>query len=207
MGKPRSKTVAGALVLLASIALAGLVYGCAPQASSADNATDGKDSKPEAAEPVAIDWSPETDCALCHTKEAESVGNSACDMSQHSTMTCVECHADEAQLSKMHEGATTADRAPTRLKKTGVDKEGCLSCHAQDEIAKKSAESTVLTDVNGTVVNPHDIPDTPGHAEITCSDCHEMHDEAAGRPDEANKLCTSCHHSEVYECYTCHQHG
>lgn len=200
------KPLTGALVCLVCCLFGALLYSCAPQSSS--NEQGEGNSQPQAStEPVAIQWSPETDCSLCHRTEAQSETDSACDASLHATMTCINCHTDETQLAKMHEGATTADRAPTRLKKTGIDKEGCLSCHTQADIAQTSAASTILTDVNGLTVNPHDIPDTPSHTEITCSDCHEMHSDASGRTEDAQKLCRSCHHQDVYECYTCHQHG
>ena len=200
---------AGLLVCVASCALAACMYGCAPQAGAEGSGDGPASTATGSSETVAVDWSPSADCAICHVKEAESAEDGSCDASLHSTTTCSECHDDESQLAALHEGTTTSDRAPTRLKKTAVNEEFCLSCHAQDAIAAKSSGSTVLTDANGTTVNPHDLPvtATESHSEITCSDCHEMHSDKAGRAEDAQKLCRSCHHQDVYECYTCHQHG
>ena len=96
---------------------------------------------------------------MCHVTEAESATDAACDASQHADMTCIECHTDESQLATMHEGKTTGDRMPMRLKKTTVDKSLCTPCHDQATIAAASADCTVLTDVNGKTVNPHELPE------------------------------------------------
>ena len=61
----------------------------------------------------------------------------------------------------------------------------------------------VLTDMNGTIVNPHALPESADHAEVSCVSCHQMH--AAGSIEKkAQRACASCHHADVYECYTCH---
>ncbi len=201
----RRRCIVGTAVCGLSLALAAALYACAPQAAPQEGKADG--GKAAQTEPVAIDWSPTADCAVCHVTEAESATDAACDASQHADMTCIECHTDESQLATMHEGKTTGDRMPMRLKKTTVDKSLCTPCHDQATIAAASADCTVLTDVNGKTVNPHELPGDKSHAEITCSDCHEMHSDATERTEDAQKLCRTCHHSDVYECYTCHEHG
>lgn len=132
--------------------------------------------------------------------------DSATAASMHPASGCVDCHDDEATLSATHEGKTTADLAPKRLKKTAVAEQTCEACHSRDDIKSRAAQSTVLTDVNGTTVNPHDLPVHDSHSEIVCSDCHKVHADASELAEDAQQLCQSCHHSGVYECYTCHEH-
>ena len=91
-----------------------------------------------------------------------------------------------------------------KLKNTSVSDDACLSCHENDHTAEATADVTALTDLNGTMVNPHDIPQTEQHEKnITCSSCHTMHSDDSIE-DEAVTLCQSCHHRDVYECDTCH---
>ncbi len=57
--------------------------------------------------------------------------------------------------------------------------------------------------MNGTVVNPHALPEVEDHADITCGSCHQMHsDKPIDRT--ARATCNSCHHAGVFECGTCH---
>ncbi len=72
------------------------------------------------------------------------------------------------------------------------------------QLIAATADSVVLTDSEGTVVNPHDLPDSTNHNKIVCVDCHKIHDTEADLAKTASKKCTSCHHENVYECYTCH---
>ena len=64
---------------------------------------------------------------------------------------------------------------------------------------------TDLTDDEGTVVNPHDVPANADHegAGISCSSCHKVH-TAEGAAQTAPTVCKNCHHHGVYECGTCH---
>ena len=94
---------------------------------------------------------------------------------------------------------------PKKLKKTSVEAETCQAagCHdlSKDEMLALTADVTELTDSEGTMVNPHDvIGKTEGHADILCSDCHNMHKAKTNPAD----TCVSCHHAGVYECNTCH---
>lgn len=118
---------------------------------------------------------------------------------------CSSCHTDEGALAEVHEGATSEDKMPKRLKHTAVSAESCEACHpGLDELAAKTVDSAVLTDSNGTVVNPHDLPDNERHQDIVCGDCHAVH-ESGGVQETAPKACTSCHHAGAYECGTCHE--
>lgn len=80
----------------------------------------------------------------------------------------------------------------------------CASCHSLDDIREATKDSAVLTDVNGTVVNPHDLPEVAEHAEVVCASCHKTHAVAESTAKNAARACASCHHADVYECYTCH---
>lgn len=193
----------GILVAVIGVFSLCLLYACAPNTASeepADTASSG-----DTGEAVAISWTTETECGTCHLNEHESMENSASDSFLHANMSCVECHDDTDGLTKVHDGVTTADRVPMRLKRTGVDENLCISCHPQDEAFLAQTASTPLVDGRGTEVNPHELPQVASHEEITCSDCHKMHGDAADRADRAQKLCQSCHHSGVFECYTCHE--
>ena len=59
--------------------------------------------------------------------------------------------------------------------KTAVDDAVCASCHNAADLAAKTTESAVLTDSEGTVVNPHDLPENEDHAATKCTSCHKMH--------------------------------
>ena len=80
----------------------------------------------------------------------------------------------------------------------------CMACHSVEDIKAATEDSTVLTDVNGTVVNPHDLPAVEDHAGIECASCHKSHEVTESTEKSAKRTCASCHHADVYECYTCH---
>ncbi len=80
----------------------------------------------------------------------------------------------------------------------------CTTCHNLDDVKAATEDSTVLTDINGTVVNPHDLPAIDDHAGITCASCHKTHEVSESTEKSAKRTCASCHHADVYECYTCH---
>lgn len=178
-----------------------LCAGCAPQ--SKDD-TGNAEGTADGAPATTVEWSMQSDCTTCHSNEADSENDSACAMSTHAKqgLTCTSCHADESTLKTAH--ADTSKSAPKKLSKTEVSPEVCLSCHDRDSLAQATADSTVLTDSNGTVVNPHELPTTGDHGSIACSDCHKMHSDKSVA-DTAEKKCVSCHHADVYECNTCHE--
>lgn len=149
-------------------------------------------------------WTPDSDCVNCHVFEAESATDTACAYSLHADVECITCHANtDGSMAKAHERYETA-KQPAKLKRTEVTSGVCLSCHIETELKEATADVTALTDGNGTVVNPHDLPQTEDHADaIACSSCHKMHlPESA--IDTAPQACLSCHHDNVYECGTCH---
>ena len=50
--------------------------------------------------------------------------------------------------------------------------------------------------------NPHELPETDTHGQIACTDCHSMHEEQTDLQGDAKAYCMSCHHADVFECYT-----
>lgn len=175
-----------------------IVAGCAPQTRTA-----APETGPEADEPtIEVAWSPESDCATCHTNEGETMGAIPCTAGGEAE--CITCHADTASLESVHANATATAKMPKKLKKTEVSAEACETCHGSTaDLAAQTADSTAFTDSKGTVVNPHALPENDKHANIVCTDCHNPH---AGTPQETGpKACATCHHAGVYECGTCHE--
>ena len=152
-------------------------------------------------------WSAEADCSVCHAAETSSLTDASCQVSaSHGDLSCTTCHVDNNGLQEAHTDVTFSDTdGASKLKETAVDKEVCLGCHESDYSSEATSEVTVLTDVNGTTVNPHALPSTTQHdADFSYSNCHTMHDDKSVE-DEAKAYCKSCHHKEVYECNTCHE--
>lgn len=176
---------------------------CAPKTVSPGSAEGGSGEVAG----IAIEWSADSDCATCHADQGVSLSAETCGAYVHAQegSTCITCHGDEAVLSSAHEGVTTDSKMPTRLKKSQVSDDACLSCHARDEIVAAAADFTGLTDYQGRVGNPHDLPSTDGHNALECMDCHEMHIEGADLEQSAYDTCLSCHHSGEWECGTCHE--
>lgn len=147
-------------------------------------------------------------CTACHVNEAEAAQDEKTLSSLHADVLCMTCHDDEETLDELH-AKTKAKRMPLRLKKTSVEDETCLACHEEqpgtDEFLALS-EGNPLVDANGLEVNAHEMVGREGHEGIGCVSCHEVHDEADPQA-RAQKVCQSCHHADVYECFTCHEHA
>lgn len=187
--------VAGSLCL----ALAGC--GGAPQErASADDANAAN------APQTAFAWTSDADCSPCHAAQSSSLADAACQIAaNHADVACAECHTDEAGLAAAHADVAIADtKGVKKLSETSVEQAACAACHVDAGAPEAAADSIVLTDDRGTMVNPHDLPDSASHATLTCGSCHTMHDD---RPLEetAPAACVQCHHQNVYECYTCHE--
>lgn len=195
--KNKSMVIATAVVAL----VAAFALGCAPKAPAPDT-TPSAGTDPEPA--FTFTWSKTVDCTGCHSEQAKSTDNATMHASVHKAAgaTCVSCHDNEAGLTKAHKGATATAKMPETLSKDNMVKPAaCLQsgCHVFSETV--TANSTVLTDLNGTVVNPHEVMTlTAGHADIVCADCHQQH----MAPLSASQACVTCHHAGVYECGTCH---
>jgi len=186
---------------VACASVLAMCVACAPQTTTVtEGPTDeGTDSSVEA------EWSMESDCAVCHADQQASMENATRAASNHAAVDCATCHNDETALQKSHKGKTADSKKATKLKRSKIDAEACAGCHASDDLKAATAGLTVLTDQNGTTVNPHDIPVNSGHeGQIDCAGCHTMHGEADVQEAAAEK-CASCHHKDVYECGTCHE--
>lgn len=192
-------------ILVATVCMIGVssLAACAPQQGGAT--IDKTDSQVTAA---SFSWSYDSDCSMCHSKETKSLEDSSCLAGTHNAQgaTCKTCHSDESGLSAAHKEATPedAEKRATKLRDTKIDEQACFSCHGSyEELAAKTADLTVLTDSEGTTINPHAMPENEEHADTDCSSCHVMHsDEPA--TESAPDYCESCHHAGVYQCHTCH---
>lgn len=206
MVKIRSTNIV-ALTLVALAVGMVCVAGCSPQSSddAASSEPKGSDSSQAATQ---AGWSLDMECATCHSAEGGTMEDGASGASAHvrqAQATCATCHVDEQELASVHEGKTASDAMPKKLKKTAVEAQTCQAsgCHNEtaDEMAALTAGYTELVDTKGTQVNPHEVMGlTEGHADITCSNCHNMHEAEVAAAD----TCVSCHHAGVYECNTCH---
>ena len=196
-----------AAVMTAVVLAACLMFvGSAPQQRSTTSDDQGLADTAWQAEPelaAAFAWTPDSDCGMCHEKEIASQQDAACTASKHPDVACATCHADQAGLEAAHEAAQPDGKGATALVKTAVDDAVCASCHNAADLAAKTTESAVLTDSEGTVVNPHDLPENEDHAATECTSCHKMH-SSTGVEKTATRYCKSCHHTDVYQCYTCH---
>lgn len=205
-GKTKTKILAsvGVVSMVACLSLA-MLAGCSPKQSDGASA----DSSASAQQQGDFTFSMDSDCMTCHETQAQASADSNCFLvatDQHSSLTCTSCHDDESGLTKAHDGVKYGDKEPKRLKSTTTDSDECISCHGSyEELAAKTADSTVLTDSKGTTVNPHEVVGlNDKHSEsIECTSCHQPHSGETAA-EGASDTCLSCHHTGVYECYTCH---
>ncbi len=142
-------------------------------------------------------------CDACHDKQIQSMTDSAMHASAHAKKgigTCTSCH-DEAKLKESHANVVPGKKKFVNPRKYSPD--FCLKCHGTyTDLARRTANSKVLTDNKGRVVNPHDIPKTPKHGKIAeCSMCHKEHK----KNPEIMRNCTGCHHTGEFSCGTCHK--
>lgn len=191
--------------IVLTLALA-LCIGCSPRtASEGSGQVEG-----EQASVVEFAWSADSNCETCHTTQMPGAEPAATMAQIHSDegLTCVQCHSDSDEMSIAHEGATIADAAGVKkLKKTTIDEALCFTCHSRESLIASTADSTVLADPEGTVVNPHNVPQTEQHEEkkVSCGSCHQMHGEDANAGETAFEFCGSCHHKDIYRsCDSCH---
>lgn len=201
MKNSKFKVVLAIGLLCSLVSVFGLI-GCSPRASESQSSNDPQQAA------ISFTWNADADCATCHATEDRSMADSTCLASTHEKQgnTCSTCHTDAKGLEKAHENATPelAKKRATKLRTTTIDEKACFSCHGSyEELAIKTAASSLLTDTQGAVVNPHALPANKDHADTTCASCHIMH---SGTPAEESvpEYCASCHHANVYQCHTCH---
>ena len=187
----------------AAAALCVALSACAPQQTAPVGGEAGEGGQGGTA--VSAEWSPDADCAACHAREQESYEDSACLASLHADVACGQCHDDSSALATAHEGSSSSDKAPARLKVTEVSDAACLSCHYETkEALAEATPDVVVADSQGNGRNPHALDGVADHEGIGCSDCHGMHSSEPVQ-EQAKATCTNCHHAGVYECYTCHE--
>lgn len=201
--------VLGTLAVTAALTLCS--FGCTPTPTKADSGdADAQPNESAETEQATIEgdftFSVDSDCAICHTNEGDSLEDSAMPASNHAAIGCTTCHSDTDALATAHADVQYGDKTAKRLKVTQIDDTTCFNstCHgSMEELAQKTEACAILTDKNGTVVNPHAMPENEDHDTIDCGSCHSMHSDASIE-DTAQKACKGCHHMDVYECNTCH---
>jgi hypothetical protein len=147
-------------------------------------------------------WRSDMDCAACHAKQAGSMKTAGMLAGVHAgngVEKCSACHGEE-KLKEDH--AKVVPGQPFFVKARKFPKDFCLECHGTVEaLANRTAESKALTDINGRVVNPHDVPKNSKHYKTDeCHTCHRVHKK---KPDMMS-YCSGCHHTGEFICGTCH---
>lgn len=227
------RIVTMALALCLGAAVPGLALGAAPSAEPASSNASASSSSNTAAKGTTKDAAPAKDdaadaapapqaftadeveqlnapCVACHEAPAASFDENVdapCLAQSHALVPCTSCHPATDAYTKAHKDATPEAAAKVKkLRNTSVDPQTCLGCHgpAQD-LAAATADCTALTDNNGTVVNPHELPEAPDHQKLDCTSCHTMHAPNKPADEQALKKCIGCHHARVFECGTCHE--
>ncbi|AGA69134.1 doubled CXXCH motif-containing protein [Desulfitobacterium dichloroeliminans LMG P-21439] len=182
-------------LLFLSLVMVGAIVGCSGTAKVSTPPATGETTPPSSV--AEAWWSPDMDCSVCHSKNVESMGNSTLTISQHAQagQKCVDCHGLET-LQEAHKGGS---KVPGVIN-VRMPKEMCFECHGSyEEIATRTADSTVLEKKEGGYVNPHVRPNENHEDNVECYECHKMH------MDYNNKAnCLSCHHTGELTCYTCH---
>lgn len=194
-----------AVFTLASVAALSLLLfvGCSPSTGSS---TAEEDATSEEAAGTPFTWSEDADCIQCHTDQGASMGNTAMCASQHADVSCMSCHTDSTGLSEAHSEVSVGDKTPSRLSDTEIDDQVCLECHegTVEALAEATQDMTPVVDSEGTEVQPHATLLEEQHESLTCASCHTMHEEE-DLSKTAKNQCITCHHSDTFECYTCHE--
>lgn len=185
------------------MALLGVMVACAPHKTEMA-VSDGEEAA--VADTAFTGYTEESDCSICHVSEQDSYGDESCLAVRHASVACATCHDDAEALSDRHDGATAemASRVK-RLRFTEVEAETCLECHGSWNEIAEATSAVVVTDSNGTEINPHGFPENDTHAQIACVDCHSVHVSEEEMTTVAKDECKSCHHQDVFECGTCHE--
>lgn len=148
-------------------------------------------------------WSPDQECAPCHSVEAHAVAMSPCTDYSDSSSSCLTCHNVEQKLVVAHEDILNTKPTPD-LQRVSVKKEVCTRCHDVASLSAKTADSVALRDSNGVTINPHALLRTKGHSVIDCASCHTMHKTSSDTLEISPEMCQDCHHADSFECESCH---
>lgn len=197
------------ILLSATIAITAFFMLAVASCGPAEAPSDTNAEKQDTSTTTGYEWDTQSDCGTCHQQEQASQEDTSCLVSQHKEVTCITCHVDNQDLTDAHQNATAGEVTAKRLKKTSVEDATCSPCHGSyEELASTTSASTSLTDLKDLTINPHEVTSTynknGAHDIITCSSCHVMHEKSAPA-EKAQATCKSCHHEDVYECYTCHE--
>ena len=148
-------------------------------------------------------WSVDDECASCHLDEADVIAEGSCIVPK-GNLGCLTCHNDESGLSSVHQGTKIKTQSPSTFIGAKVSSSVCEACHGSiEDLSDETSTSKALTDSAGVTVNPHSLPINENHAAITCINCHKMH-TSNELIESARKVCIACHHTNIYECDTCH---
>jgi hypothetical protein len=181
-------------VMAAAFFLVSVPYAnCADSSASAGNG--GSDSQGSTV------WTQSAECSKCHAKYVDSMKDEKLLIGVHVRAgidNCSSCH-DVPSLKEIHVNAVAPKPV---IRQRRYPSEFCLNCHGtRGDLAKKTANTRVLTDVKGRVVNPHDLPKTPTHAKAgECANCHRMHKPSVNSAE----FCYGCHHKREFACAECH---
>lgn len=187
------------LILIVSIIAVTMAFACFACSPSSKNSSSPKE---QASSSEGVPWSIDQDCVACH--DSYSASGTLGEMHLALGSNCSSCHSGQ-DLVAIHETNASKGGTPTRLKFTEVSKEACTACHTAEDLSQRTADSTILTDSEGRVVNPHQIPDTETHQEIACTNCHQIHTTTAAVESTARETCLGCHHMNVFaNCDSCH---
>lgn len=227
------KTAVGLLAMGGAVSLCLLAQPAQAEASWSFE-TDCATCHAEQVEALSTGDHAALSCETCHTDEAAlaTVHDEAKPDAKMPTKlkktevgdaVCLACHGDDGAAwaaagadgevgvngSKQADATVGSSAEKTSLAvKVSASNDGGSTSDADHanmtRLIEATADSTVLTDSNGTVVNPHDLPAVKDHDGIECATCHKIHDPEPDAPKVASKKCLTCHHDGVYECYTCH---
>lgn len=194
------------LMVVMSVVSLVVIFGCAPK-SDTESTQDMQETE-ESATAVIVEWSPESECAICHTTEEASYSITDCMAGVHTSqdMKCADCHNNIEGLTEAHKNVSSDSTPATRLKRTTVSNDTCTAagCHDDPQVRiDATASVTYVADSTGRVVNPHDLPENEQHDKVLCVGCHKGH-QAVGE-EEYIDTCYECHHTKEFACGTCHE--
>lgn len=127
-----------------------------------------------------LDWTADSECAICHKVEDASLQNADCPQaSGHADLECVQCHTEEPVLETAHDGVAYNDVPAEEATVVSVDPATCQdpACHGTlEEMAVKTADLDTFKDEKGKVQNPHDYESNEQHDahQPVCTDCHKI---------------------------------
>lgn len=188
----KKKTLVAGLACALAIACLG---GCAAVNASATTLVATQvDPVAWASEP----WDENTNCLECHDNMNRAVeGDTGATHVASDQATCIECHTVNDELRAVHEGKSAEEAGYS------FDAQVCMDCHTWDEVADMTADSQLITTVDGAPVNPHTVHPAEAGADIDCLSCHAGHGTQV-----SEQSCYTCHHAQTIEgCASCHRNA